>query len=224
MHSRRRRSALTVCSAAALAAAAPLLTGCGSDAHPGAAAVVQQQRISMGDLQSRVGAVRDAQDAAPQGEQMVKGSGQLTRATLDGMIRDRIVHKAAKDAGVTVSRREVESMRGMLEQQAGGARQMEATLLQQQAIAPREIDERIRMQLAVEKIAKAKKINPQSPAGNQQLNALFADTSKTMGIDVNPRYGKWDTSKATLGNGKEPWLRDLSGLKADRQQAAQQPM
>lgn len=218
MHSRRRRSALTVCSAAALAVTAPLLTGCGDDAHPGAAAVVQQHRITMGDLQAKVGAVRDAQRAAPQGEQMIKGSGQLTRATLDGMIRDRIVRRAAEDAGVSVSRREVHHMRAMLDRQAGGARQTEATLLQQQAIAPGEIDDRIRMQLAVDKIAKARGIDPQSPSGNAKLNALFAETSKSMRIDVNPRYGKWDTTKATLGNEKIPWLRDLSGQKADRQQ------
>lgn len=217
MHSSRRRSALTVCSTAALALAAPLLTACGNDAHPGAAATVQHERISMGALQAKVGAVRDAQRADPRGEEMIKGSGQLTRATLDGLIRDRIVRQAAEDSGVTVSRREVQRMRSMLEQQAGGARQLQATLLQQQAIAPGEIDDRIRMQIAVDKIAKAKGINPQSPSGNARLNAMFAETSESMGINVNPRYGKWDTTKATLGTQKEPWLRDLSGQKADRQ-------
>ena len=219
MHSRRRRSALTVCSAAALTVAAPLLTACGSDAHPGAAAVVQQDRITTAALQSQVTAVRDAQQAAPQGEQMVEGSGQLTRATLDGMIRDRIVRQAEKEAGVSVSRGEVQKMRATLEQQAGGARQMAATLLQQQAIAPGEIDDRIRMQIGVDKIAKKRGIDPQSPTGNARLNAMFAKTSDTMRIDVNPRYGKWDTKKATLGTEKEPWLRDLTGAKADREQA-----
>lgn len=219
MESHRRRSALTLSSVAALVVAAPLLTACGNDAHPGAAAVVQGDRISVAQLQSKVGAVRDAQRAAPQGEQMIKQSGQLARATLDGMIRDRIVKKTAKDTGVRVSRREIQQARAQLAQQAGGAKRLQATLLQQQAIAPGEIDERLHMQLQVEKIARAKKINPQTPAGNKQLNDAFARTSKAMGISVNPRYGKWDSAKSTLGKASTPWLKDVTGAAADRRQA-----
>lgn len=218
MESHRRRSALTLSSIAALVVAAPLLTACGNDAHPGAAAVIKGDRISMAQLQSRAGAVRDAQRAAPQGEQMIKQSGQLTRATLDGMIRERIVEQAARDAGVGVSRREVQQSRARIEQQAGGRKQLETSLLRQQAIAPDEIDDRLRMQIRVEKIAKAERINPQSPQGNQRLNAKLAEVSKAMNIDVNPRYGKWDQRKSTLANSSTPWLRDLSGDAADRKQ------
>ncbi|MER7413266.1 MULTISPECIES: SurA N-terminal domain-containing protein [Streptomyces] len=218
MESRRRRSVLTLSASAALLVAAPLLSACGNDAHPGAAALVEGNRITMGQLQSRVGAVRDAQRGAPQGEQMIKQTGQLTRATLDGMIRERIVEKAARDSDVKVSRREVQQLRSQLEQQAGGRKQLENTLLRQQAVAPDEIDDRIRMQLRVEKIAKAADIDPRSPEGNQRLNAELAKASKAMKIDVNPRYGKWDTGRSTLAGAKTPWLRDLTGAAADRQQ------
>ncbi|MFE9389867.1 SurA N-terminal domain-containing protein [Streptomyces sp. NPDC006784] len=218
MESRHRRSALTLSAAAALVAAAPLLTACGDDAHPGAAALVKGDRISMGQLQSRVGAVRDAQRATPQGEQMIKQSGKLTRATLDGMIRERIVAQAARDAKVGVSRREVQRVRGQLEVQAGGSKQLKAVLLRQQSVAPDEIDDRIRMQLLVEKIAKAKGIDPTSPDGNQRLTKELSATSKSMNIDVNPRYGRWDTDRSTLTGAKTPWLRDLSGEAAQRAQ------
>ncbi|MBE9498687.1 SurA N-terminal domain-containing protein [Streptomyces sp. GKU 257-1] len=218
MESRHRRSALTLSAAAALVAAAPLLTACGDDAHPGAAALVKGDRISMGQLQSRVGAVRDAQRATRQGEQMIKQSGKLTRATLDGMIRERIVAQAARDAKVGVSRREVQRVRGQLEVQAGGSKQLEAVLLRQQSVAPDEIDDRIRMQLLVEKIAKAKGIDPTSPDGNQRLTKELSATSKSMNIDVNPRYGRWDTDRSTLTGAKTPWLRDLSGEAAQRPQ------
>ncbi|MGP3976629.1 SurA N-terminal domain-containing protein [Streptomyces sp. 8N114] len=221
MESRHRRSALTLSAVAALVAAAPLLTACGDDAHPGAAALVKGDRISMAQLQSRVGAVRDAQREAPQGEQMIKQSGKLTRSTLDGMIRERIVEQAADEAGVGVSRREVQRIRGQLEAQAGGSKQLEAVLLRQQSVAPRDIDDRIRMQLFVEKIAKAKGIDPTSPQGNQQLTTELAKVSKSMKINVNPRYGRWDTGRSTLTGAKTPWLRDLTGEAADRAQAQQ---
>lgn len=223
MPSRHRRFALTVSGAAALLVAAPLLTACGSEAHPGAAAVLGGGRITMGELQGKVNAVRDAQRTAPRGDQMIKGSGQLTRATLDGLIRDRIVKQAAENSGVSVTRAEVGEARADLRRQAGGEAKLREALLQQQAIAPGEIDNRLRMQLLVEKIAEAENIDPRSPQGPTELNAMFAETSEAMKINVNPRYGKWDTKKATLGNTKEAWLRDLSGRKADQQQQQPQP-
>ncbi|NLU70881.1 SurA N-terminal domain-containing protein [Streptomyces sp. HNM0574] len=218
MHSRRRRSALAV--SAALLVGAPLLTACGQEAHPGAAAVMKGDRISTGALQGRVEAVRTAQRSAPQSEQMISGSGQLTRAKLDGMLRDRIVAKAAEDAKVSVSRGEIQRTRAELAKQAGGREQLEVMLLQQQGVAPDEIDDRIRMQLAVDKIARKAGIDPRSPQGNAQLNAELAKTSEAMGIDVNPRFGTWDAKKATLSSTTEPWLQDLSAKQADR--AAQQ--
>ncbi|MFI8852695.1 SurA N-terminal domain-containing protein [Streptomyces sp. 891-h] len=221
MESRHRRSALTLSAVAALVVAAPLLTACGNDAHPGAAALVKGDRISMAQLQSRVGAVRDAQRAAPQGEQMIKQSGKLTRATLDGMIRQRIVEQAADDEGVRVSRREVQRVRSELEGQAGGRKQLEAVLLRQQSVAPDEIDDRIRMQLLVEKIAEAKGIDPTSPDGNQRLTTELAKVSKSMKINVNPRYGKWDANRSTLTGAKTPWLREVTG-EAARQAPDQQ--
>jgi hypothetical protein len=224
--SRRRRSTLTLSGAATLLVAAPLLTGCGDDAHPGAAAVTGGERITMGQLQAKVEAVRDAQRAAPHGAELVKGSGQLTRAALDGLIRERIVEKAAKDAGVSVTRREVGKYHAQLRKQAGGEKRLKEALLQQQAVAPSQIDDWLRVQVAVDKITKAENIDPRTPQGNAALQKKFSKTSEDLHISVNPRYGKWNVQAATLGNETEPWLRDLTGKQQDReqQQQAQPPM
>lgn len=60
MH-RRRRTSLALM--AATLVAAPLLTACGADARPGAAAVVGGERITVAQLEAQVGQVRDAQVA-----------------------------------------------------------------------------------------------------------------------------------------------------------------
>lgn len=217
----RRRSALTVSTAAALLLAAPLLTACGNDAHPGAAAVVDGDRISMGQLQAKVEAVRNAQSASPQGAQMIQRSGQLTRVTLDNMIRQEVVKRAAKDAGVSVSRRDTQQGRTLFEKQSGGSKAFKAMLLQQQAVAPSGIDDRVWLELAVREIAKSSGIDLQTPEGGEKLTAKFAEASKKMHIDVNPRYGKWDSGKAALTGTKTSWLNDVTGKQKERQQ--QQP-
>ena len=131
MHRRRRTAFLLT---AAIAAAAPLLTACGNDAHPGAAAVVGGERITVSQLENRVDEVRAAQRAAvpddAQYQQAIARTGSLTRDTLHGMVLDRVLERAAQDAGVTVTGREVQRMRSDLEQQAGGAQAQVAAGLQ----------------------------------------------------------------------------------------------
>ncbi|MFE9707704.1 SurA N-terminal domain-containing protein [Streptomyces sp. NPDC005930] len=217
MHRRsrsRRRSALLL--TAAIAAAAPLLTACGNDAHPGAAAVVGDQRITVAQLENRVDEVREAQRAAvpddTQYEQVVAKTGTLTRDTLHGMVLDRVLHRAARDAGVTVSRREVEGMRGGLEEQAGGPRQLETAWLQQYGVAPARLDDNLRVQLEAQKLAQSLGTDTSRPEFWQALS----DASKKLDIDLNPRYGAWDVQKSGRVDAPAPWLREIAAAEVQQ--------
>ncbi|MFE8993393.1 SurA N-terminal domain-containing protein [Streptomyces collinus] len=207
MH-RRRRTALVL--TAAIAAAAPLLTACGNEAHPGAAAVVGGQRITVSQLDERVGEVRAAQRAAVQDEaqyqQAIARTGTLTRDTLQTMVLDRVLHRAAEDAGVTVSRKEIQAMRSGLEQQAGGAKALERTWLQQYGIPPRRLDENLRLQLEAQKLAE--KLG--TDTGRPEFWKALSDASKDLNIDLNPRYGTWDVQKSSRADAKTPWVRDVT--------------
>ncbi|MEU0165568.1 SurA N-terminal domain-containing protein [Streptomyces iakyrus] len=207
MH-RRRRTALVL--TAAIAAAAPLLTACGNDAHPGAAAVVGGQRITVSQLDERVGEVRAAQRAAVQDEaqyqQAIARTGTLTRDTLQTMVLDRVLHRAAEDAGVTVSRKEIQAMRSGLEQQAGGAKALERTWLQQYGIPPQRLDENLRLQLEAQKLAETLGTD----TGRPEFWKALSEASKDLNIDLNPRYGTWDVQKSSRADAKTPWVRDVT--------------
>ena len=208
MH-RRRRTALLL--TATIAAAAPLLTACGSDAHPGAAAVVGGQRITVSQLENRVNEVRDAQRSAVKGDdaqyaQAIAQTGTLTRDTLHGMVLDKVLQKAAEDAGVRVSRHEVQQMRAGLEQQAGGARGLESAWLQQYGVPPQRLDENLHLQLEAQKLAAKLGTDTSQPAF---WNALSA-ASKELGVDLNPRYGGWDVQKVSRVDAATAWVREVS--------------
>ncbi|MEU3659476.1 SurA N-terminal domain-containing protein [Streptomyces sp. NPDC032940] len=215
MH-RRRRTALLL--TAAIAAAAPLLTACGNDAHPGAAAVVGDQRITVAQLEDRVGEVRDAQRAAvpddTQYQQVVARTGTLTRDTLHGMVLDRVLHRAAQDAGVAVSRKEVQQMRTGLEQQAGGAEELETVWLQQYGVAPERLDENLRIQIEAQKLAEHLGTDTSRPEFWQALSKA----SQELDVDLNPRYGTWDVQKSSRVDAKTPWVREVTA--AGTQQTA----
>ncbi|MEV5512766.1 SurA N-terminal domain-containing protein [Streptomyces flaveolus] len=207
MH-RRRRTALLL--TAAIAAAAPLLTACGNDAHPGAAAVVGDQRITVAQLENRVDEVRDAQRAAvpddTQYQQVVARTGTLTRDTLHGMVLDRVLHRAAQDAGVSVSRKEVQQMRTGLEQQAGGAKELETVWLQQYGVAPERLDENLLVQLEAQKLAEHLGTDTSRPEFWQALSKA----SQQLDVDLNPRYGTWDVQKSSRVDARTPWVREVT--------------
>lgn len=215
MH-RRRRTAFLL--SAALVTAAPLLTACGSDAHPGAAAVVGDDRITVSQLENRVKEVRTAQRAATQGEaqyeQAIAKSGGLTRDTLHGMVLDRVLHRAAEDADVTVNRKEIQQARAGLEEQAGGAKAFEMTWLQRYGVPPERLEDNLRVQIEAQKLAARLGADTSQPAFWKALS----EASKKLDVDLNPRYGTWDVEKSSRVDAELPWLREVTSA-GDRQTA-----
>ncbi|MDT0571611.1 SurA N-terminal domain-containing protein [Streptomyces sp. DSM 3412] len=216
MH-RRRRTALLL--SAAITAAAPLLTACGGDAHPGAAAVVGDDRITVAQLENRVNDVRAAQRAAStdesQYQQVVAQSSALTRNTLNGMVLEKVLDQALEDAGVTVTRKEVQQYRSGLEKEAGGAEALEAAYLQRYSVAPEQLEDSLRSDVEVQKLATALGADLNSQEGGTIFWKALSEASEKLDVDLNPRYGSWGVDKASgrvgLLEAKTPWVKDVTG-------------
>lgn len=212
MH-RRRRTALVL--SAAIVAAAPLLTACGNDAHPGAAAVVGGQRITVAQLENRVNEVRAAQRAVTadddaQYEQAISRTGGLTRDTLHSMVLDEVLNRAAEDAGVDVTRKNIQAFRASLERQVGGPKALETTWLQQYGVAPQRLDDSLRTEIVAQKLAAALGADMNTDAGKATFWKALSDASKKLDVDLNPRYGTWDVQKSSRVDAKTPWVRDIT--------------
>jgi SurA N-terminal domain len=207
-----RRTAFAVTAAAAMLVVAPLLSACGSDQHPGAAAVVGGERITVSQLQSHVRAIRDAQASTKGGDQLREKSGGLSRTTLNGMIFDRVIERAAGNQGVEVTRRDVQQMRSAVEQQVGGKARLKTVLLQQFGVAPGgQTDDFIRIQALGAKLQQSLGATDGSPEAKAAMNKALADAAKQLKVDVNPRYGTWDAAKMSLPPAKTPWLKQVTG-------------
>ncbi|WP_030544063.1 SurA N-terminal domain-containing protein [Streptomyces albus] len=210
----RRRSALSV-TAVALLAATPLLTGCGSDAHPGAAAVVDGDKITVSQVQAQARDVRAAQGESKDADQLIKGTGRLSRSTLNSMIFDKVLARAAKDAGVSASRADVQRIKEQAEKAAGGEERLREMWLQQYSIGPGQLEDTLRNQVLMDKLAESLGADRTTPEGQEKVVGALRNASQSMGIDVNPRFGKWNDQQVLLDTVQEPWLRP-------EQQAARQ--
>ncbi|MDQ0795953.1 SurA N-terminal domain-containing protein [Streptomyces sp. B1I3] len=207
MH-RRRRTALAL--SAATLVAAPLLSACGSEGHPGAAAMVGGDRIDVSTVQAQTADVRDAQQTSAQSAQLVKSSGQLSRVKLSGLIFGRVLDRAAKDAGVSVSRKEIQQTRTAAAAQTGGDEGLRSMMLEQRWVAPGQIDDSLRQEVQLPKLAQALGADLQSPAGVQKVGQALTKASKALHIDINPRYGTWDDEKVQLSTYKVPWITQVT--------------
>ncbi|MEU9760638.1 SurA N-terminal domain-containing protein [Streptomyces sp. NPDC047985] len=209
MH-RRRRTALTVSASAALLVGAPLLTACGGQVHPGAAALVGGDRIEVSTVQGQVAAVREAQRESRNADQLIDKSGQLGRAKLHGLIFDRVLDRAARDAGVTVERNEVQEMRKAAVAQSGGEERLRAAMLQQSWVAPEQIDAVLREQVQLSKLAQALGADLRQPEGQKVVGDALSKASKALKVDVNPRYGTWNDQQTQLADYKAPWISQVT--------------
>lgn len=128
------------------------------------------------------------------------------------MIFDRVLGHAASQAGVSVSRKEIEDARAAMVQQAGGEDQLREQALTNGGLAPDQIDAYVQRQVTEEKLAAAIGARTQ-----QDLLPALVKASKDLGVDVNPRYGSWNASQIQLADYQAPWI-----AKA-KQPAAPQP-
>ncbi|MFE9096651.1 SurA N-terminal domain-containing protein [Streptomyces sp. NPDC007264] len=218
MHRRRTAIALS-----AALAAVPLLSACGGAPHPGAAAVVGGQRITVTQLESRVNEVRAAQRAAApddtQYQQTLARTGTLTRDTLHSLVLDRVLDRAARNAGVRATPQDVQRMRTTLEQQAGGAKALQSAWLQQYGVAPERIDDSLRTEVEAQKLAAALGADMNTTDGKAAFWKAMSEASKQLRIDLNPRYGTWDVEKSTRVDAKTPWVKQVTGAETPPQTA-----
>jgi hypothetical protein len=189
-----RRTALSV--SAVLLAAAPLLTACSGGPHAGTAAVVGGERITTTALQDQVKDVREAQDRSGQGARLMQASAGLERVKLGKMIQLRVLERAARDAGISVTTKEVEDARKA--QEAAGGNLQERALQARVPLAPDQIDEEIRFQLLLARLSEK--------FGEDKILQPLSKAAADLHIEVNPRYGAWDAQQIGLGTGQTPWI------------------
>jgi hypothetical protein len=203
----RRRTAVSI-AAVGFLMASPALTACGSGpAHPGAAAVVGDHRITVSSLQSQVNEVRSAEAKSAQGDQLVDASGALSAQTLSMLVQNEVIAKAASKAGITVTDAEVQQEHGAaLQQFSGNEQQLETTLLTQYGVGPSAIDGFFRTNVTVGKLIQSLGFQPGSDGGNAAVLKTIVQTADSLGVTVNPRYGAWDAKKAVIGTATDPWV------------------
>ncbi|MFJ4676390.1 MULTISPECIES: SurA N-terminal domain-containing protein [unclassified Kitasatospora] len=193
---RRLRAALGV------AVAAAALTACGgAPAHQGAAAVVGGDRISIAQVEARVAAVRDgaAQDGTATEEQP-----GLARHAVSDLVLGKVVARALADRRLDVSQSEVDRARTADARTVGSEDKLAELLRAKQGVPAGDIDGFYRQQIGLMKLADGQ--DPNGAEGDAAIRKALVDAGTALHIEVNPRYGSWDTARIGLTDSTEDWL------------------
>ncbi|MFJ1752067.1 SurA N-terminal domain-containing protein [Kitasatospora sp. NPDC088134] len=198
---RRLRAALGV------AAAVAALTACGAGpARQGAAAVVGDERISIAQVEARVGAVRDG--VAAQAADTRAGAAQeqpgLTRHAVSDLILAKVVDRALADRHLDVSAAEVDAARAGDARTVGSDAALVQLLLTKQGVPADGIDAFYRRQVGLAKLAGGQ--DPSGPEGDAAIRKALVDAGTALHITVNPRYGNWNAARIGMTDTLDNWL------------------
>jgi PPIC-type PPIASE domain/SurA-like N-terminal domain len=199
---RRRRR---IAAAAALSATAALLLSACGDSRPGTAAVVGDQRITDGDLQSLVDESLSApgvRAALPNTD--YKGDvGAYRRSVLNVEVEQLLAESGARRLGVTVDESAVDARYKSIEDQSGGPDAFASELASRLAMSPSLYRQFVRTEVLESEIGYAQgKVKRPTDA---QLQALYRQylptaTSATLSLIQVPSQAIADQATALLKN------------------------
>lgn len=176
-------------------AATLLLTGC---SQVGAAATVGDSKITQATVQGSIDAIL-AERAKVDTTQMQLETGEaLNRSQLRFHLLSKLLREVGSELKLTVSKAEIDTRRGSILEQVGGAASL-PTALVNAGIAPDDLD------IYIEAISYSDKISQKLIAAGvgqdqvgSEIQKLVVAKAKELGVTVNPRYGKWDATVADV--------------------------
>jgi hypothetical protein len=172
-----------------------LLTGC---SNVDAALTMGDTKITTAELQANVDIIL-AERAKVDTTQMQLESGEtLLRNQLNFQILLAGFAAMAKDLDIQITNSEIAGRRAEIVEQVGGADLLPGALVQA-SIAPADLDGYIRAILITDKLGQALVQTGTTEADVQpRVQQLFVAKVNELKIKVNPRYGIWDPTTATI--------------------------
>ena len=196
----RRRTAAAVLALCAAGA----LTACSSGpAHPGAAAVVGSDRITVATLQSHVSAFQKAAT----GDSAAQQQSGVPQKTLALLVSEQLVDQALAKEGKSVTEGQIQQVEAAYLQQAGSAQALQQAVVDNLFLAPADFEIYARLQAGQVLLLQAAGVDPSSSTADSVLQQIISKASGAIGVTVNPRYGSWDAKALTLAAADQPWLK-----------------
>lgn len=176
------------------------LTGC---SQMDDAASVGDTQISLDQLQTQVDSILAERAKVDTSQMQLQDGEELTRSQLSFLISNVIIEAIADDAGIEISKSDLDAYKIEIYQNIGGEEMLPSVLVNA-AIAPEGLDAALRRDLILQKLTTAaSEAGSDDAAVNSLIQKLFNDKANELKISINPRYGVWDAETLSIVD-KEP--------------------
>jgi hypothetical protein len=180
---------------AMFAVAALLLTGC---SQVGAAATYGNSKITQATVQGSIDSILTERTKVDTAGMQLETGEELNRGQLRFHLLSALLLAVASDMKIEVTKAEIDTRRASIVNQVGGEEQLPAALVNA-GIAPQDLDKYI------EAISLSDKISQSILASGvieelvgPEIQKRIVAKAKALGVNVNPRYGKWDAENANI--------------------------
>ena len=177
------------------AVAALLLTGC---SQVGAAATYGNSKITQATVQGSIDSILTERTKVDTAGMQLETGEELNRGQLRFHLLSALLLAVASDMKIEVTKAEIDTRRASIVNQVGGEEQLPAALVNA-GIAPQDLDKYI------EAISLSDKISQSILASGvieelvgPEIQKRIVAKAKALGVNVNPRYGKWDAENANI--------------------------
>ena len=172
-----------------------LLTGC---SQVGSAATVGSTKISQATVQSSIDAILASRKGVDTSQMQLDTGEALNRGQLRFHLLTELLREVGKEIKISVSKAEIDTRRQSITDQVGGADALPNALVGA-GIAPKDFDQYIEAISLSDKISQALSAAGVTEADmGAQIQKLVVAKAKELGVNVNPRYGKWDGTVADV--------------------------
>jgi hypothetical protein len=179
----------------ALSGSLIFLAGC---SQMDTAATVGERKIALSELQGEVDSILAERALVDTTEMQLESGESLTRSQLSFMIANIIIAAIADDLKVKVLKSEIDAYAAEIYLNIGGEENLPSVLVSA-SIPPEGLADVLRRDLVLRKISdKAIESGVAEAELNDYIQKLVAKKAEELGVEVNPRYGKWDADALSV--------------------------
>ena len=172
-----------------------LLTGC---SNVDAALTMGDTKITTAELQANVDLVLAERTKVNTADMQLDTGESLLRNQLNFQLLLAGFSEIAKELDIQITNSEIAGRRAEIVEQVGGAEELPRALVSA-SIAPADLDGYLRAILITEKLGQALVQTGVAEAEVQdRIQQLFIAKVNELKVNINPRYGKWDSTTGTI--------------------------
>ena len=178
--------------------AALFLTSCSS---MNSAITVGDKEFSINDLQKPVDEILEARKSFDTSQVQLASGVELGRNQAQFAIISVLLDQIASDMKINFTNADVAKRRTEIVTQVGGEAELPKALASSN-LAASNLEPYIKVRLIIDKLTSdlvALGVSPEQ--ASEEVSRLIVEAAKKLGVEVNPKYGKWNPITASIESG-----------------------